>query len=391
VKILILYETVYPDFIGGVEHRNFELGAALARRGHEVTLTGFCKPLPGIPPRLKVTSLGELGQLYNAQGKRSTRKAVRFAWTVPRVDVRGFDVVETANMPYVHIFPLALKCALAGKPLLVTWYEYWGPYWKGYVGRAKAPVYRAIEWLTGQLGTAVTATSQLTQERLARNRRRHGPVELVPCGIELERVRRAAGARPHRQTPEGPPLVYAGRLLREKRIDLLLAAVRLLSASRPGVLLTVFGEGPDHERLVRLAGEMGIADRVDFRGHVESSEEVWRELGRARLAVQPSSREGFGLFPLEAMATGLPVVYCQSPESAVPELVRQGVEGVETPAEPEALAATIGRLLDDPEEWGRLSANALERAAQFDWDEIARRIEEMCAGLLAGFPGNRQQ
>jgi L-malate glycosyltransferase len=255
------------------------------------------------------------------------------------------------------------------------------------VGRAKAPVYRAIEWLTGQLGTAVTATSRLTQERLARNRRR-GPVELVPCGIELERVRRAAGPRPH---GEGPPLVYAGRLLREKRIDLLLRAVQLLAASRPGVLLTVFGEGPDHERLVRMAGELGIADRVDFRGHVESSEDVWRELGRARLAVQPSSREGFGLFPLEAMATGLPVVYCQSPESAVPELVRHGVEGMETPAEPEALAATLGRLLDDPEEWGRLSANALERSAQYDWDEIARRIEEMCVGLLAGVPRDRQQ
>ncbi|HSG38658.1 MAG TPA: hypothetical protein VLE27_03375, partial [Thermoanaerobaculia bacterium] len=61
MKILIVYETVYPDFIGGVEHRNYELAAALCRRGHEVTLTGFCKPLPGIPPRLKVLSLGELG------------------------------------------------------------------------------------------------------------------------------------------------------------------------------------------------------------------------------------------------------------------------------------------------------------------------------------------
>jgi len=381
LKVLIVYETVYPDFIGGVEHRNYELAAALCRRGHEVTLAGFCRPLPGIPPRLTVQSLGELGELYNAAGRRSTRKAIRFAFTVPRLDVRGFDVVETANMPYIHILPLALKCALTRRPLLVTWYEYWGDYWKGYVGRLKAPVYKAVEWLTGQLGTAVTATSRLTQERLARQRRRGG-VELVPCGIDVAAVQRAAAAG-HR---EGPPLIYAGRLLREKRIDLLLRAVARLAPRHTGVLLTVFGDGPYSDALVRLADELGISDRVDFRGHVETSREVWEHLGRARIAVQPSEREGFGLFPLEAMAAGLPVVYCESPESAVPELVRHGVEGLCCAPEPEALAAALEKLLTDDEEWNRLHHNALERSAGYDWDEIARRIEATCARLMGGGP-----
>jgi glycosyltransferase involved in cell wall biosynthesis len=383
LKILLVYETVYPDFIGGVEHRNYELAAALCRRGHEVTLTGFCKPLPGIPPLLKVRSLGELGQLYNAAGQRSTLKAIRFALTVPRIDVRGYDVVETANMPYIHIFPLALKCALAGKPLLITWYEYWGDYWKGYVGRLKAPLYKAIEWCTGQVGTAVTATSRLTQERLAGHRRkgRDGGVELIPCGIHVDEVRRTARVE-EAHHGEGPPFIYAGRLLRAKRVDLLLRAVALLAPRHPGVLLTVFGDGPHREELCRLAEELGIATQVDFRGHVETSEEVWRHLGQARVAVQPSEREGFGLFPLEAMAAGLPVVYCESPESAVPELVRDGVEGVCTPAQPAALAAALERLLTDPEEWFRLRRNAIERAAGYDWDEIARRIEATCARLV---------
>jgi glycosyltransferase involved in cell wall biosynthesis len=383
LKILLVYETVYPDFIGGVESRNHELAAALRKRGHEVTLAGFRKP-PAAPDGPGVRSLGVLEGLYNAAGQRSTRGAVRFALTVPRIDVRGFDVVETANMPYVHIFPLALKCALAGKPLLVTWYEYWGDYWKGYVGRLKAPVYKAIEWCTGQVGTAVTATSRLTQERLAAKRRR-GEVELVPCGIHVEDVKRAARPEEHHHG-EGPPLIYAGRLLREKRIDLLLRAVALLAPRHPGILLTVFGNGPHKEALVKLADELGIADRVDFRGHVETSEEVWRHLGQARIAVQPSEREGFGLFPLEAMAAGLPVVYCESPESAVPELVRDGVEGLCTAPEPAALAAALDRLLTDEAEWSRLRRNALERASGYDWDEVARRIEETCARLATTRP-----
>jgi glycosyltransferase involved in cell wall biosynthesis len=79
---------------------------------------------------------------------------------------------------------------------------------------------------------------------------------------------------------------------------------------------------------------------------------------------------------------GLPVVYCQSPESAVGELVRDGVEGVAVPPEPEKLAAVLTRLLEDDAEWRRLSANAVARAAGYDWDAIAGRIEEICRTLI---------
>jgi glycosyltransferase involved in cell wall biosynthesis len=398
LKLLILYETVYPDFIGGVEVRNYHLAAALARRGHEVTLAGFCGELKTDLPNLRILSLGDLGSLYNAEGKRSTRQALRFAATVAnpaRLDLSGFDLVETANMPYVHLVPLAARCAAAGKPLLVTWYEYWGAYWGGYVGPLRAPAYRAVEWLTAQLGDAVTATSELTRGRLAAARRGvsgGGDLDLVPCGLEVRQVTTAANAASAANAgiagervgaTAGPPLLYAGRLLAHKRLDLLLRAVALFP---PGgdPLLTLFGEGPDRVRLEALARELGIAERVLFRGHVEEDAEVWRELGRARLAVQPSAREGFGLFPLEAMAAGLPVVYCQSPESAVGELVRDGVEGVAVPPVPETLAAVLARLLNDGEEWRRLSANAVARAAGYDWDAIALRIEAICLALIGG-------
>jgi glycosyltransferase involved in cell wall biosynthesis len=445
VKLLIVYETVYPDFIGGVEHRNYEVAAALCRRGHEVTLAGFCSGLTSSVENLHILSLGELGGLYNAAGKRSTHQALRFAARVRRLDLAPFDLVETPNMPYVHLLPLAWKCAAAGKPLLVTWYEYWGAYWRGYVGRLRAPAYSAVEWITSQLGTAVTATSDLTAGRLAAARRRRGgagpgagpgagaagrggPVDVVPCGITVSRVRAAAGDRPG----DGPPLIFAGRLLEHKRLDVLLRAVQILvagaaptvaEAGRAGPpakgpldtdrlqrspyrdrfprrrraaealllgaggqpLLTVFGEGPDRQRLEAMAAELGIAGRVVFRGHVKSGEEVWRELGRARVAVQPSAREGFGLFPLEAMAAGLPVVFCSSPESAVGELVRDGVEGIAAAAEPGALAAALARLLAPAgeEERRRLGRNAMARAALYDWDEIAQRIEEICLDLIA--------
>ncbi|HEV8238816.1 MAG TPA: glycosyltransferase family 4 protein [Thermoanaerobaculia bacterium] len=398
LRILLLYEAVYPDSIGGVETRNWELGRALGRRGHEVTLAGFCAPLPGEPPNVRVLPLGPSPRLYNAGGRRSTRAAVRFAAAVARMDLSPYDVVETANMPYVHLLPLALRCRIAGKPLLVSWYEYWAGYWRGYVGAAKAPVYRAIEWLTAQLGSAATASSKLTLERLAPRRHRRGKVELVPCGIEVERVKAAAaegrtarhiGAASSAVSDEPtPPLVFAGRLLEHKRFDLLLAALPHVAAAVGGEapLLTVFGEGPDRPRLEALARELGVRDLIHFRGHVATSEEVWRQLGRARIAVQPSAREGFGLFPLEAMAAGLPVVHCESSESAVAELVRDGIEGVAAPADAAGLAAAIATLLTDEPRRARLAAAARGRAAEYDYDTIAEQFECVCQSLLTRVP-----
>jgi glycosyltransferase involved in cell wall biosynthesis len=401
MKLLFLYETVYPDFIGGIELRNHEVAAALCRRGHEVTLAGLCGDMTSDRPNLRILSLGARGGLYNEAGKRSTRQAVRFAAKVARsLDVRPYDVVETANMPYIHLLPLAARCSAAGRPLLVTWYEYWGAYWPGYVGRLRAPAYHAVERLTAQLGDAAAAISELTRARLQAARRRGGrdAVHLVPCGIDVGRVRRAATAGRAVQEgalkggaiqgAAGPPLIHAGRLLEHKRLDILLRAVELLAhrgeaGSAP--LLTIFGEGPDRPRLERLAADLGIAGRVLFRGHVRTSEEVWSEMGRAQIAVQPSAREGFGLFPLEAMAAGLPVVHCRSAESAVGELVRDGIDGIEVAAQPDALAAALARLLapGGEEEVRRMGRNAQERAALYDWEEGARQIEEICAGLIA--------
>jgi glycosyltransferase involved in cell wall biosynthesis len=220
----------------------------------------------------------------------------------------------------------------------------------------------------------------LTLERLAPRRHRRGTVELVPCGIEVDRVVAAAEGGQE----AAPPLVFAGRLLEHKRLDVLLAALPRIAAAVGGraPLLTIFGEGPDRPRLEALANELGVANRVRFRGHVATSEEVWRELGRARIAVQPSAREGFGLFPLEAMAAGLPVVHCESSESAVAELVRDGVEGIAAPADAAGLAAALNALLNDEPRRARLAAAARARAAEYDYDAIAEQFERVCTSLL---------
>lgn len=369
LRLLFFYDAVYPESLGGVEHRNYQLARALARRGHDVTIAGWFEDRDREEPGVRYLRLPGRSGLYTPEGKRSTLAAIRLALAAARLDLSEYDAVESANIPYIHLVPLSVRAWVQRRPLFVTWHEYWGLYWRDYLPGIRWPAYAALEWVTAQLGTRTSAVSSFTAERLRRRRLRRQEIGLIPNGIPLDRIRSVATAEP------GPPLVYAGRLLREKRLDLLLEAVGALPAREDEKLLTIIGDGPDRERLQRVAADLGVESRVEFTGRLPAPEDVWSRMTAARIAVQPSSREGFGMFPLEAMALGLPVVYCTSPESALPELVRTGVEGVETEADARSLARTLEWLLSNGEQVERLSRQARLRAAEYDWDAIAARFE----------------
>ncbi len=144
-------------------------------------------------------------------------------------------------------------------------------------------------------------------------------------------------------------VVFAGRLSREKGVDILIEAARLL----PDVDFMLIGEGAEAERLrglapanVRLAGALS---RPDVRAAI----------GRARLLAMPSLwYEGFPMVLLEAYAAGTPVV--ASRIGALAEWVEDGVTGaLVEPGDAIALAAQIRRIHDDP-----ITARALGQAGR---------------------------
>ncbi len=379
LKILLIYDCVYPDSLGGVEHRNYRLAKALADRGHHVTLAGWMElglaPLPGITllPMVWRTPL------YGPDGKRTIWISLKFALATLTLDLRDYDIVETANIPNAHLFPLALRCWLLKKPFIITWHEYFGTYWQQYKGWFPALFLGVTEWLCAQLGTCVSAVSTLTADRLQKYRRRSDEIRLIPNGVNTEQIQQAA-ANPD---PAATPLLYAGRLVPEKRVDLLLRAIGLMSWSKPEPLLTIVGDGPARPQLENLTQQLGLSNKVKFVGRLPFSNQMWRLLAGARIAAQPSAREGFGMFPLEAMALGIPVVYCSSPDNAIGTIVRDGQEGICTEASPEALAKGLENLLQTDDLWLQLSNNAKSRAIFYDWSTVAKDIERLCHDAIA--------
>lgn len=376
MNILFVYDCIYPESLGGVEHRNYCLAKALAALGHKVTLAGWVRAPESPCEGVTVLPMAFRTKLYDPAGKRTVLTSLKFALATLRLDLRDYDVVESANIPYLHLLPLTLLCLWRNKPLVVTWHEYFGPLWRDYKQGAGAALFMAMEWFCAQLGDAVSGVSAMTAERLARHRLRKAPIPVIPNGVALERIRAVA------PQPDAAALLYAGRLMREKRLELVLRA--LAERDMPPLRLTIIGDGPDRTRLEALTRELNLAAQVRFLGRLPESDAMWRHLAAAQIAVQPSAREGFGMFALEAMALGVPVLYCESPDNAMRDVVRDGMEGLCVAATPQAVAAGLRKLLQDPELRLSLGRNAKARAEDYDWNSIAGQIANLFVAARRG-------
>lgn len=379
LKIIFIYDCIYPDSLGGVEFRNYQLAKFLIEKGHNITLAGWVKEKKH-PLNVTIIPLPFAEKLYNSLGQRTAFISLKYAFAILTLPLKKFDIIFVDNIPYIHLFLLILWTKILNKKVVITWHEYWGKYWKSYIKNWTWFIYYNIEILAAQLGNKVICVSEFTAEKLRKARRKSDEIEIVSNGINLDFISSLDSAHIN----DTPPLIYAGRLIKEKRIDLLLKAVRIFSEiyNYQGVILQIIGEGNNREELEKLAQKLGILDIVIFRGKLETIEEVWQEISQAKIAIQPSLREGFGIFPLEAMALGIPVIYCHSQESAVKEIVRNGMEGIAVNPDEHDLSEAIAQLLYNESQWQKLSKNGKIRAKSFDWQEIANKLEKICFNYL---------
>jgi glycosyltransferase involved in cell wall biosynthesis len=199
-------------------------------------------------------------------------------------------------------------------------------------------------------------------------------VAVVPCGVDLGHFSPAAGNGSSAAVLERGyryRLVSAGRLVRRKGYDTTIEALTRL----PDTELLIAGGGdatpePEHDRLLTLADQLGVADRVRLIGQV-AHPQMPALLRSADLVVCSPWYEPFGIVPLEAMACGVPVV--ASAVGGMLDSVVDGVTGVHVPPrDPVALAEAIGALLDAPDHRASLSRGGLERVrSRYSWDRVA--------------------
>ncbi|MGW2016336.1 glycosyltransferase [Streptomyces sp. NPDC001927] len=183
------------------------------------------------------------------------------------------------------------------------------------------------------------------------------PWSVVHNGVDVARF--APDGPAETGTDTGPTVVCVGRLCRQKGQDVLLAAWPAVLEQVPTARLVLVGDGPDGERLRAAA-----PPSVRFTGNVDDTAPWYRA---ADLVVLPSRWEGMALAPLEAMASGRPVVV--SDVDGARESLPPGHEPLclVPPEDPAALATAVGRLLGRPEQRRTLGREAHEHVlSRFD-------------------------
>lgn len=285
----------------------------------------------------------------------------------------SLDVVH-AQHPFL-LGPYALRIARRLKlPILFTYhtrYDRYGHYSPLFPRLASRLALKQSLNFASNVDTVVAltrASAEMLRDCGIRTR-----IEIIPTGIAPQRPEPDS----HRfRSWLGVPgsagvILFVGRLAREKNLTLLLSAFCLVIRQAPRAMLVIVGEGDDKETLVDVAVGLGLQGRVLFVGDVPH-DEVWNYYEMGDIFALPSTSEVQPLAPLEAMASGLPVVAVRYP--GIEDYIDHGKNGYITDERPEALARGLLDLLMNSDKRRWFSENARDKAQHFRAETSARKM-----------------
>jgi phosphatidylinositol alpha-mannosyltransferase len=206
-----------------------------------------------------------------------------------------------------------------------------------------------------------------------------GSFRVVPNGVEVQRFAHAEPLEDLRD-PQRPLLLFVGRLEPRKGLDVLVRAFLRIRAAVPKARLCVVGDGPQRARCQQMIPSSIRHDAL-FVGHVDEAEKA-RYFASADLFIAPNTGgESFGIVLLEAMASGIPIVASDIPGFRT--VMRDGRQGRFVPAgDAAALADGVLTLLANDKLRRAMSAEGRRRAAEYDWPEVADRLEKLYRSLV---------
>jgi glycosyltransferase involved in cell wall biosynthesis len=292
--------------------------------------------------------------------------------------VKDFDLV---HIHALYRFPQAVAahyCRRFGVPYCVQLHGSLVPilYYKRERRTAKRLYERLVENRNLRAAAAILHTSE--GEKQAASFLKLGPPEfIVPNGLWFTKYREqadsAAFREKHRLTGH-EVVLWMGRMVPVKAIDVLADAFVQVSAARPNAMLVMAGPDPfGLGKKVRASLERrGLGERVVFTGMLHDDEKL-AALKAADLFVLPSHTENFGIAAVEAMAAGCPVIVSSGVKIA-PEIAAAKA-GKVAQVDPHNLAKVIIELLSNPDLRAELGAAGVKLAARYDWSSVAADLE----------------
>jgi GalNAc-alpha-(1->4)-GalNAc-alpha-(1->3)-diNAcBac-PP-undecaprenol alpha-1,4-N-acetyl-D-galactosaminyltransferase len=368
MKLLFVVKTLaLPG--GGAERVLATIAAALAARGHEVTIATFddpgTTPFYSIDPSIHLLQLG----IGHVRARTRLGEAVMRARSIrTMVLAKGADVaIGFMHSAYV---PLALGLARTAVPVIASEHTVFGHY-------RRRPFERLALSIAAPFFHSMTAISERARQGFPWWLRKR----MVVIGNPVQRFERMAD-------PVGgtiKTILSVGRLAPLKDHAALISAFARIAGDFPDWRLRIVGEGRLRHSLEQQAEQTGLAARIELPGGIAS---IGDEYARAQLFVLPSRYESFGLATAEAMVHGLPVIgFADCPGTS--EIIRDGVDGllVDGRHRVEGLAGAMAQLMRSPEKRAAMGEAARQTEVVPRLDAVVSLWEQLLASAAAARRG----
>ncbi len=379
MKICFVNALFYP-FRGGTENHMFELAEALVKKGVEVHV---------VTARLKGTAETEkMGGIIVHRVPAKLVKIFGF-YPPPLVLCPKFlqylsEIDEKEHFDLFHLhgrwfpdFTLVRKhCDETNKPLVLTvhnarpngispTYTLFGSAYETAIGKN---VLKAADQLI-----AVSKWTKGDVLKYNLDKRRFTVIYNGINAAKFSTARSAAVKKKLGMARSDPLLVWVGRVIEQKGLKYLIAAMPAVLKCFPTAKLLLIGTGTELKKLKKQAAKLSISNSVVFYGQENNRKKLNNLLRGSDCYVMPSVWETFGIAALEAMASGLPVVSTNA--GGLPELIQNNRNGTIVPMRnSKKLAQALTTILANPTQLKKMGVNSRKDAEKkFNWNKIAHQ------------------
>lgn len=394
MKIAIYSDNFFPE-LGGIQDSIESLAGELAKRGHQITfyapkysqanydIANISHKELNLSDKIKIVRFSSInfpsptGQSrlvlvspFRWLSLRKSRPDIIHTQTFYGVGLEALLGAKLVSIPIVGTNHMALKAFASYLPFNVKWFV------------------RYVMWYYNHCDF-ITAPSQSVFDDIGEKyfKKNHQPLSNP---IDTETYKPVTVERKQILKTElgvgSMTIAYAGRLGREKNVDVLIEAVALVKEKIPTVQLVIAGHGSEETALKKLAQKLNISENVKFVGTLNKTA-LSKMFQAANVFVTMSTSETQSMVLLQAMACGIPVIGANS--LALPEYIHENNGFLIEPGNIHELANKITYILENPKIQSELGMNAAVYIEQFSIPNIATQWEKIYKAVIeAKFKAN---